>query len=336
MATPAFDPNDANTAGQNFEELFSDSLSNNNAGNEKEANELDSFFEDLTSLDESDLTVPTDLKEEDADRRIISGTVAPSAKKKSKEKAAMAAPMKKKQPADSEKHKKLKRWLLIILLILGCAFIAWRLYHFLPGLFKSSPSELSDGELFKPGESPTISVKPLPKTKATPDDNGRMSVEADPNGNFGVQVAVCVFQTCIDELIIRAKRLKPTYAERYLEMISEGSFTRSEADNYAGEINRFNNIMGHAVLLPYKDDLYKISLGNFFYLEDFKRVKQIIEDNISDPRIIMIDNPKRQRAKTFRVIAGPFASKDSAEAAREDIRQLAGLNAAFVVDTNRF
>lgn len=305
---------------------------------EKDTSELDSFFEDLTSLDE------IDAKNSSEDSGVGLPPVAPLQSFGVSEEPEKSSSQRKAAPVKmSSSGKSKKKYLFALLILLLIGFLGYEAYEFI-----LKDPILSDEDFSPITQIPDFNQQPgtikildntKPQTLSGDDDENN----ADPNGQFGVQVAVCMFQSCVNEFSYQLRQSNyPVksydYSVRgnYIEMITEGSYQRSEAEALALRINKINNIMGNAVVVKASGGLFKVSLGNFFWMEDFKRIKNLIENTIANSDFRLVDNPKRDRASTYRIVAGPFKNKQAAEEANDDIKKIIGFNQAYVVDVTRF
>ena len=242
---------------------------------------------------------------------------------------------------------KQKRYLYALALFLLIGFGGYYLYdEYLVNKAVFDPLDLSVSKILEPDfdqpYTPDVITVQDETGNQVDDDLGSLVDSGaifDPNGKYAVQVAVCMFQSCINEHSYHLRQnnyVVKTFGYNvrgnYFEVISDKTYSQTDAEQLSSQINRINRVMGNAVPIKVNDG-YKITLGSFFFLEDFKRVKQIVENNLP---INLVHNTKRERAQTYRVVAGPFRDKKSAETANEEIKNVVGFDQSFVVDVSRF
>lgn len=298
--------------------------------------ELDSFFEDLSSID--------DVESPEPEAKPAPRAAAPA--------AAAAAPVAAAAVAAAPKGKgKLKMILLVLVVLVGLAAAAqWYMSN-------SQPEELAPEE--PPAETPALQqtevpaeepvkvedAKPLPppprapvKPMAPPPPPEPVAEEpVTPGVRYLVQVGSCNFEKCQRDYADHLRRLgQPIYyrttGEKYdfIELVTRDVFALRDAQNWVKMINDANQRAGVANLVPQSNG-FRVSLGNFTSLDKAKDLKIYLENLFPKEGLKMNLEHVRKDYDTIKVFAGPFNSKGDADRALQKFREHRSFTGAFIV-----
>ncbi len=294
--------------------------------------ELDSFFEDLSSIE--------DMDEGGSDP---SPAAAVAATPQSKEEAA---PAKVKPVKTKEKKKggKLKYFILLLIIIGGAGFYFKDLW--LPF------TQMAEEEMFPPEESlteqtiqfqrpvvqpkpvkppPVLQVEPLPAPVPVP------VKPAAPKRRYLVQVATCTYDVCKEDFTESLRRTgEPVFqrssGEKYdfIELVSSQVFTFRDASQFANEINIKNKLAGKASVKSQSNG-YRITMGSFPALDRAKEIKDSIEKIFPGKNVTFNLEHVRKDYTTTKIFAGPYGSNSEARSKMAKLRSQEKFSGAFVV-----
>jgi cell division septation protein DedD len=299
-------------------------------------NELDSFFEDLSSIEDLDEDGGDDDMDMDVDAFDDEPDPAPAAAAPA---AAKAAPAAAPQAEAAEPKsgggifKKLVKLLVVLLVVGGSGFGAW--WFWLSddaGIFEETgqlEEELVNKEAEAKGANalvveappvtppaPIVIEKPKPKPKPQPKPKKVKKVKAAPGGKYLVQVASCTFDDCREQFsrAIRRKGFPVHYSGdakkfEFIELLSRQVYSRPEADRLIEIINQKNKWAGFATVVK-KPNGFLITMGTFPHLERAKEVKFQLEKLFPNEEVVFnLELVQKRMDETTKVFAGPFASK---------------------------
>jgi hypothetical protein len=334
-----------------LDDEFGDQLDSfmDSEGGDDDDSELDSFFEDLSTIDDLEVQ-EDDLPEEEPagsdDLDDDDDIAVPAAAAVGAAAGAAAGGKEKKEKKEKKKKEGDKKPLLIPGIIagaggaiLGAAAVA-AMYFMAPPpppLPEEEPALALQDEL--PPPPPMLTEEPLPPPPAAADNVTTAAMEAPPEApapappavaeeppppppppkstRFFVQVANCIYQECVDDYRYLLKRFG--YATRVetvnevnpmTEIVSVNLFGEEEAANLVNRINAENLITGQAYRKP-SNGTYQISLGLFPDLDTANRVKAHL-NQIYAAEIFFEARRSDQRIRNYRVYAGGFKTKDQA------------------------
>jgi len=300
------------------------------AGGGDSDSELDSFFEDLSSIEDMDEG---------------SGEAEGEPKPAGPEPAA-AEPQKKAAPAKEEKKaepkKKSKLKLIIPVVVLLLILVGGGSYFFLfrnPDL-PPQPAETLQETPPTPSEEMPIQVEPKPMPKLEPQPIPRPLETLPAAGpKYLVQVATCTYDSCKEEYIQSLREDgEPVYqkasGEKYdfIELISRQVFSEEKANLLVREINRKNKMAGNAFVMDQSNG-YRISMGTFPALDRAKEVKFHIEQLFPDKSVVFDMEHVRKSYTTTKIYAGPYESRAEAKSVLAELRKKQKYKGAFIVQT---
>ncbi len=295
--------------------------------------ELDSFFEDLSSIDDMDGGESEPAKPAPA-AAPAAAPVAPA--------AAPAAPA-----ASGEKKGRMKWMILALLLGLGGGG-----YWFLsqPPPEQVQPEELTLETVPTPAEEPVpmpvmvesaapvppprrpVQPAPLPPPPPPPEP-----VVVAPTPRFLIQVGSCSFEKCKRDFMakLRARGIPVYYrstGEKYdfIELVTKQVFALREAQAWVKKVNNNNERAGVAVLVPQSNG-YRVTLGTFTALDTAKDLKVYLEELFLQEGLKLNLEHVRKNFETIKIYAGPYASRSKALRALKKFRRSREFTGAFLV-----
>jgi hypothetical protein len=294
--------------------------------------ELDSFFEDLSSIE--------DMDEGGSEPAPAAAAVAAPAA------AEEAAPAQAKPVKQKEKKKGGKLKYVILLLIIGGVAGYFTKDMWMPLLpFEQEemfpPLEPEPIQTIKletevsapqpaPVKPPAIVVEPPPPVPApvrpTP-----------PARRYLVQVATCTYDVCKEDFTDSLRRTgEPVFqrssAEKYdfIELVSSQVFTYREASQFVKEINTKNKLAGKASVKSQSNG-YRISMGSFPALDRAKEIKFGIEKLFPGKNVTFNLEHVRKDYSNTKIYAGPYSSRSVAKKKLTKLIADEKFSGAFVV-----
>jgi hypothetical protein len=298
--------------------------------------ELDSFFEDLSTID--DLEVVQEEKP--------AAAPAPA--------AAAAAPVERERPAPKPKAAKPPRAkgkpgrlrkLIVYLLLLGVFGGGgyWFYLTYIAGEGKL-PWPTIDTESLFPKKAHKPEAPPPPPVvehapRVAPRPEPPPPVHKEYKGpTFGIQVATCVFDSCVAayRALLQEHNHRVTLKERSaqteaLEIYSRTAYTRRQsAQDMAERINREHQLEGHAFVVE-EGNAFRISMGTFTDLSRANAVKDNLNQRYGGE--IVFSHRLKAVPYSLRVlITGRYPTRAEAERALDSLRKLdRGLAGAFII-----
>ena len=305
-------------------------------GEEEEAatagdSELDSFFEDLSTID--DLEV---IQDQEAPPAAAEPEVVPVAAPAAAEALPPAA------PARARRERKPRPWLrrIAVLIVLGA--LAGGVYWLFPlaawqekaleiwATYTTSEEEPVTAEPDAPPPEPLFREPPPPPPQpvvATPP-----SPPPPAGQGFGVQVATCVFTPCVEGFRALLKKNNRSIFIRekvsrneVLEIVTRTTFTtRQGAQEVMERINREHRLEGRA-FLQREGGVYKISMGTFPDLERANLVRDALNQQFPG-QANFTTHLKTVPNRLRRIVTGRFPDR---EQARQELRRLKKLDSRF-------
>ena len=242
-------------------------------GDDDSDSELDSFFEDLSSIE--------DMDEGGSDS---SGDMAEL--DEPEEEAAAPAPdkAKKKKPSTGEKTGSKLKYVILVLVLLGLGggymFMTRDNDFFQEELLEESPAPIQEAVVIQ--KPPELAVKipdPVIEIQPSPPPPKRIK----PLKRYLVQVATCSYEVCKEDYINSLRRdgepvFQRSSGEKYdfIKVISRQVFSYSKADSIVRAINLRNKLAGNASIMSQSNG-HRISMGDFPALDRAKEIKLSIE-----------------------------------------------------------
>ena len=299
------------------------------SGGEESDSELDSFFEDLSSIEDMDEgeSEPSEAVEEVAETEV-------------EEKPAPVKAKKKAEPKNEKKGGKLKLIIPLLLLIVGGTGGGLWFFGFFdepmpvqeetPSMAETQPVQVIEVEkpmVKRMPVMPVIEVEPPPPPVKP----------VVPKTRYLVQVATCTYAVCKEDYIDALREVgEPVFqrasGEKYdfIELNSKQVFTYREASELANEINVKNKMAGQASVKSQSNG-YRITMGSFPALDRAKEVKINVENIFPGRNVTFNMEHIRRDFSTTKIFAGPYESKSESKKVLADLRSREKFKGAFIV-----
>ena len=309
--------------------LGDDDIGGDSSDSDSSDGELDSFFEDLSSIEEMD--GPDEPDEPVAETPVASAAV-------------QAAPPTQEIQTTTPGKKKGKKGLMffILLIILGSAGGGgyWYLTKYdgkitqadkpkKESLFEKQtitiapekePEPIIEAPVIKPVAKPVVKIK-----------------------RYLVQIASCEFAQCIEDHSKMLRELGQPVFQRQtgkeydlVELISSEVYDYRNANNIKKKINQENKDAGEASIKA-QDNGYRITLGTFNSLQRAKNLKVSIgnyfpdETYYTEKKVEFNLEHIRESFKTTKVFAGPYDSRKIASIARAKLQKQPKIISPFLI-----
>jgi cell division septation protein DedD len=300
--------------------------------------ELDSFFEDLSTID--DLEV---MQEEEKPAAAAPAPAAPAAPPPREEKAAAPAPkpkpVKVKTPRAPGKPGRLRRIIMLLVLIGifgGGGYYVYTTY--IAGEGKIPWPTFDTSSLF-PKKTPPKPVEPVKPTKTEKPVAVKPTAPRHTGPTFGIQVATCFFDSCVSAYkeVLQAhdykdvKLLERSGKTEVLEIYSQTGFTdRQAAQDLSDKINRENRLEGNAFVLE-EAKAFRLSMGSFTDLSRANAVKDSLNQRYHG-EVVFGQRIKALPYSLKAIVTGKYYSRADAEKALTELRRLdRAMDGAFIV-----
>jgi cell division septation protein DedD len=338
----------AAAAGGGLDDILGDAAAAAAAGGDAPAaaggsdSELDSFFEDLSTIDDLEVS-----------QQEAPPAAAAAPKAEAKAEAAEEAPRPRKAAPPKAKKKGggglMKRLLIIVVLLAIAGGAAW--WFLFPG--EQIPWEVTEPEVTEapakkeqappPPPKPRVAQPAAPKPAAAPPPPAkaptpRPAPVPETPGAYSIQVGTCFFPSCVEEFKTRLKANKlssrvreKSQSRETLEIYSSTTFSSREAANAMAErINKENRMEGQAYV--FQDGKgFKISLGKFTDLGRANIVKDALNQRVGG-EAAFATRVQGIPYKLHYVQGGSYGSRGSAEAALKKLVAADGrFKDAFVI-----
>ncbi len=258
---------------------------------------LDSFFEDLSSIDEpySNEESPNTL-----DQSFLENNNTP-------------------QPVKAQPPAKKRRWILPLLVLIVVGAGAWWFLH-------TPTADKANKQLFPASDIDLVNKDQLPKFNIEPPQEKTKSIVFKPSvtassHQYYVQVAICSFDSCTKQFSNKLRRLQePVYYKNkkdsfdFIVVITRKVMDYETANLVVDKINRINKLTGHASIVALTSG-YRVTMGTFTALDRAKELKNYLEKitAATDKDMIQFSLERSQKAyTTTKVLAGPYVSRDQA------------------------
>lgn len=318
-------------AGDLDEMMGDDELGGDSEAGGSDDSELDSFFEDLSSIEDMD-----EGGQEAEPESEVTEVAAPAAKEEKVKSKAAPAPAKESGPG--KKRGKLIYVMLLFVLLLGGG---GAYYYFFLG---QEPELMTEEQIIPekqlPKDEPIIvekkSVKKIllePELQPLPP----MVKPQIPQRKYLVQVATCSYDDCKENYINSLREdgepvFQKSSRDKYdsIELISRQVFSYREADSIRKEINRKNKMAGNASLKNQSNG-YRISMGMFYALDRAKEIKFNIEKLFPKKNVNFNLEHVRINYSTVKIFAGPYESRVQAKKVLAELRKKKKYEGGFLV-----
>ena len=333
-----FDADDGLSSDQ-FDELMDDDL-----GGGDSDSELDSFFEDLSTVDDLEIAEEEDSVEEED-----------SIEEEEEEEDFDAVPTSfDTTPANFDNDEPQKKPFLIPAIISGIigailgsvavAILAWM----------NQPTELPPPvpeavvEVMPPmPEPPPPKAAPVPEPAPMPEppppkaapvpEPAPMPEPPKTVMRYYVQVANCIYQECADDyrFLLQKYGYDPVFdkhveVNHITEVVSQQLFGEEEATRWVNRINHENNLPGYAFRKP-EEEKFSLSLGLFPDLNVAVRVKSHL-NQLYLKQLYFVAQQTDQNVEFIRVRVGGDTDKEKMIRLRQEVMQKDNmLKDAFIV-----
>lgn len=302
--------------------------------------ELDSFFEDLSTID--DLEVLQDEEEPPPEEPAApAAAAAPEPRREQR-----AAPKRERAPREPRKRGffgRLVRWVILLGILAG---IAYALYWFffpsfeVPWQVEEPPPRMEPAPPPQPEppapepepkamrRPPPPPPEPEPEPKPKPAPKPRAAAKPAPQrGPWHIQVATCFFDSCVADyrayLQSRGRKVTlrtKTASTEALEIYSSSAFAdRESAQAMADRINAEHPLEGHAYAYQ-ENGSWRLSMGAF---PDLARAN-VVRDSLNQQFAGDVMFATRLKAFPYHlrsVLTGGYATRNQAEAELQALRQ---------------
>ena len=328
------DDSDDMDSGDDFAGELDDMMGDDELGGDSDDGdgELDSFFEDLSSIEEMD----------DGDDEAPEPAPEPVAAAKPAEPIQPVTPMSK----TGKKGGKLK-WILVVLLLLGSGgfgYYWFQMREVPPPIVEDMEAPmiqpmLQEEPVIRPKIEPIIRVEPKQPVAQQPTMavETQKPVSTSSGIRYYVQVATCSFEKCKEDYMSKLRQLgEPVFlkknAEKYdfIELISSDVYSYRKAKDFVDQINRTNKGAGKASIV-YQSNGHRITMGSFTVLERAKSVKFYLKKHINSKELSFNLEHVRKDYQTIKVCAGPYNSRKTVKKVLTDFNQMNAFPGAFVI-----
>jgi sporulation related protein len=292
-------------------------------GTEGGDSELDSFFEDLSTIDDLEVA-------QEAPKPTPAAAPAAAAPPRAE---APRAPRRPRAPARPGRFRKFLFYLVLLAIFGGGGYYVYSTYIAGEGKIPWPVFKLPQ-QGAAPKEQPVI---PLP-ARVRPAMRPAKAPPKPTGPGFSIQAATCFFDSCVEayknlleeqHLTVRVKvRLSQSQT---LEVYSQTGFaSRDVAQEAAERVNLENRMEGHAYVIE-DGNAFRLSMGEF---EDLARANAV-RDGLNQRyggQIVFAQRVKTVPYTLKTVQAGRYPTRAEAEQAVEHLRSLdRSLAGAFVV-----
>jgi cell division septation protein DedD len=312
--------------------------------------ELDSFFEDLSTIDDLEVLQEDEPAAPAAAAPAAAEPEAEAEPEPESERAPRAAaaperprPLRQaRQPRKRGFFGRLIRWIILLAILGGGGYFAY--LFFFPDLQppwqvmeqqKSKLMSMVEEKLRKPPPAqpqpppppppPPVAMQPQPRPKPRPAPK-RAPAPPKEMGPWSIQVATCFFPSCLESyrgylegqhrsVLVRDKASQSESLEIY--SISNWS-DRDQAQQLADRVNREQPLEGHAFIFR-EEGGYRISMGAFSDLGRANIVKDALNQQYQG-QMVFATRAKAFPYKLQSVLTGRFPTRDAAEASLTDMK----------------
>ena len=321
-------------AGELDDMMGDDELGGDAGGGSDSDSELDSFFEDLSSIEDMDDSGGGD--EGDADEADFSPP--------DEEEDEKPAPAKKEKKPPKEKGEgggKLKFIIPILVLLLGGGgFGGYWFFLRAPEMVTAPVIEeqpMQQMVMTAPAQQP-IRVEQQPIQRLLPEPEIPVPAKpAPPRRSYLIQVAKCSYDACKEEYINALREDgEPVYqksdGEKYdfIELVSRQVYGRERAQSLVNSVNRQNKMAGNASIKNQSNG-YRITMGTFPALDRAKEIKFHVEKMFPKKDLSFNLEHVRKDYTATKVYAGPYDTRTEAKKALRELKRKPRYRGAFLV-----
>ena len=316
-----------------FGDDFSEQLDSfmENEGEDESDSELDSFFEDLSTIDDLEDDEETEI-EDDKKAPGTDDTVTDSSDEAEETDTTVESEEKPEEQLEKQKNKKaalFDAFPLKSALISGSTGLLLGIITVAVLYYTAAPLETPEPEIANelPPEPPTQVVKvSKPKPKKTVAKPKKIAAKPKVKQfNYYVQVVSCISQECVDESRIQLKNLgyasqvrNSNKNSKIAELITTKILAEEDSAKFVSKINKTNPMAGHAFRKSVKNG-FQISLGLFPDLKTANMVRTHLNQQFKDQLFFKIQSTT-QKTQYKIVQIGGIKSKPEALKLRDQLK----------------
>ena len=310
--------------GDEFSEQLDSFMENEGGGEEESDSELDSFFEDLSTIDDLDGDEDTEVVDDKKDSET-EDAVKDSSDEAEETSTVVESEEKPEEQQKREKKKKaafFEGFPLKSALISGATGLLLGIITVAVLYYSADPLETPKPEIMVelPPEPPIQDVKvskPKPKKTAAKPKVKQF--------NYYVQVVSCISQECVDESRLQLKNLgyesqvrASNKKSKIAELITANILAEEDSAKFVSKINKTNPMAGHAFSKSVKKG-FQISLGLFPDLKTANMVRTHLNQQFKDQLFFKIQSTT-QKTQYKIVQIGGIKSKPDALKLRDQLK----------------
>jgi len=311
-------------------------------GEDESDSELDSFFEDLSTIDDLEDDEEAEIENDEKTTETKNAEKKPS---KDAEETESTLESEEKNEESQDKQQKKKEKLLDILpikaaaisaitgLLLGIITVIF-LYYATPTKETAKPNIVNDLAPEPPTQVVKLS-KPKPKDiVAKPKKT--LTKHKVKKFNYYVQVVSCISQECVDESSLQLKNLgyesqvrNSNIISEIAELITTNILAEEESAKLVSKINKINPMAGHAFRKSVKDG-FQISLGLFPNLKTAKMLRTDLNQKFKDQLFFKIQSTTQNTQYKILQIGGIKSKPEALKLRDQLINYIPDFQEAFV------
>ena len=310
--------------GDEFSEQLDSFMGNECEGEDESDSELDSFFEDLSTIDDLDGDEDAEVVDDKKDSET-EDAVKDSSDEAEETSTVVESEEKPEEQQKKEKKKKaafFEGFPLKSALISGATGLLLGIITVAVLYYSADPLETPEPEIIVelPPEPPIQVVKvskPKPKKTAAKPKVKQF--------NYYVQVVSCISQECVDESRLQLKNLgyesqvrASNKKSKIAELITTNILAEEDSAKFVSKINKTNPMAGHAFSKSVKKG-FQISLGLFPDLKTANMVRTHLNQQFKDQLFFKIQSTT-QKTQYKIVQIGGIKSKPDALKLRDQLK----------------
>ena len=317
--------------GDEFSEQLDSFMENEGEGEDESDSELDSFFEDLSTIDDLDGDEDTEVVDDKKDSET-EHAVKDSSDEAEETSTVVESEEKPEEQQKKERKKKaafFEGFPLKSALISGATGLLLGIITVAVLYYSAAPLETPEPEIMVelPPEPPIQVVKvSKPKPKKTAAKPKKTAAKPKVKQfNYYVQVVSCISQECVDESRLQLKNLgyesqvrASNKKSKIAELITTNILAEEDSAKFVSKINKTNPMAGHAFRKSVKKG-FQISLGLFPDLKTANMVRTHLNQQFKDQLFFKIQSTT-QKTQYKIVQIGGIKSKPDALKLRDQLK----------------
>ncbi|MFI5400973.1 MAG: SPOR domain-containing protein [SAR324 cluster bacterium] len=302
-------------------------------GTEGGDSELDSFFEDLSTID--DLEVAQEAPKPAAAEPAAAPAAAPA---RPRPEAPARAPRRPRTPAQPGRLRKFVFYLVLLAVFGGGGYYVYTTYIAGEGKIPWPVIKLPQLPHAAKVPQPFVPPPPPPVIRERPALRPKQAPPKPTGPGFSIQAATCFFDSCVQAYknLLEQQHLTVRVKERMsqsqsLEVYSQTGFASQDVAQEAAErVNLENRMEGHAYVIQ-EGTVFRLSMGEFQDLARANAVRDGLNQHYGG-QIVFAQRVKTARYSLKALQAGYYPTRAEAEQAVERLRSVdRSLTGAFVV-----